>query len=588
MMNEMLNIPPPPDLYIPSEYENWRLEALHLPNVTRAVLAEYLINLNSDIALLRAAQIIGVEKNSKERAISLSARLMCAEEKIFQIYGKYQTAFIVLQNGIFSTDQAPKVVEETIPVLLDLLQEVKGIAKKSFFILEIEMRLSFLVAQSKTVLEDFDGARFLASEALILAHAIDLKTYMFASKSLISWCILMIGNSNEASKIYSELYKSAEREDIKQSNAFHLAFSLFWNCEDQAFVSLIESDVFLEFENDVFYFSKMAHRLKVLALRDMPEKKLEFNSKRINSFVKAHELISHAFQLPFYDDKRKEYFREGKAEFLRFSYNSSSWLANTEKACSCLCSIYAGDYGLALNNLPQINSLSGYPLWAKYLCICATIEAVVRFHTAKFKSSLIFAYKELKAVILKTPILILKQIIEKLQLLFPWCMAFVAQLGEVPELVISAGQSGILRLKTRPIHVYGTDGLRPIQAAEFTASSFGINLNQINRLGGGQLGALVKSLVRPLGKVNYWFEPVSPARLVVILLELAYDAVERGEGETENLFSNAASNTAAQFGIVPQLQQNVQLPWIEELERTVISALTDLKQVGQIWKLADF
>ena len=110
-------LPVVPDLGIATAYEDWRNQSLKIQGVSRKTLADYLVATKTEMGLLRAALILGVEAEHFETAYQLAGQLLCAEDKIIQLYGRYQMAYLTISRGFSSDSQAPLTAQTALPTL---------------------------------------------------------------------------------------------------------------------------------------------------------------------------------------------------------------------------------------------------------------------------------------------------------------------------------------------------------------------------------------------------------------------------------------------------------------------------------------
>jgi hypothetical protein len=471
---------------------------------------------------------------------------------------------------------------------LDLLKQLEGSPKRNILSLELELRICFALSEAYTIIEDFEAAHLYASRMAIIAPTVGLKNFIASGRGLVGWCLLMLGKVEDAASTYKQLLITPDFSHLKLGHTVYFAFASFWNGDDYTLKNLLSPVNLPEIGGDLPDELENAKGFRALTLGlKVDSFDLESRPKRFLSLIKTHMLISEGLQLSPYEGEKKEKFRLARLAVLEYSENSNIWLFGAERALSALCSIRVGDYGLALQSMPRVPNLTDYPLWAKYLTLSTALELAIRHNYSGSEQMLLESYFAIRSLILKTSDSILKQIVEKLQLLTPWSLSFIATLGGVPDYVISAGLASIMHFKSRPIKVYDHEGLRPVQACEFIAGSFDIFQDQNTRLGGGQLEALTKCLKRSYGEHNYWYEPVSPTRLIVILIQAAYAAAtKRGEDSSE-IFSAAALSTAKHFGIVPQIQQTKPLPWLDNLEFAINQALYQYSAIPNIWRVVE-
>jgi hypothetical protein len=585
-VTEIVQFLPLPDLSIPSAYESWRIEALKLPGASRRLLAEHLIEFKTEIALLRAIQIAGVDPNNSDFAFQLSGQLMCSDDPIFRLYGRYQSTFLSSRMYQYTDNQATLTSQTTLPALLELLKAVKNLPKQSTLSLELEMRIHHLISRAYTVLEAFDSAYEYASQFAMLAPAIGLKNFTVTARGMVSWCLLMLGNATAASRIDRTLFENPDLTSYKFESAVSLAFSSFWNGDDDTLKQLLSPASISKMPEIDPSWLETAVGLKALTLQEKFEEfKHEEQPKRFLALMRSHKLLADALKISPFEPEKKEFFRSARAAALEYSNNPRVWLTITERSFHALCSLRIGDYGLAFQNLPKAFDTKEHPLWAKYFNLSTIIEYNMSVQDPEIGSEFLEAYSELKNLMKSTPELILKQVIKKLQLLLPKTLSFMGAAGGVSELITAAGQACIMNLKSRPIRVYEIEGLRPLQAAEFTESAFGIYSMPLGRLGGGQLEALTKCLYRSYGENFFWHEPVSPARLTTALLQAAQAASKERKGDLEKSFFMAAMSTVQNFGIVPQLQQTTKSSFLLALESLINKVLHEASEISDIWKL---
>ncbi len=589
-MTEIIKFPPIPDLSVPSTYEAWYLAACNNSGISKLKLAEYLIEVGSEIALLRAANIIGTDSSNQDLAFELSGKLMCANDIIIRLHGKYQSAWLTIRASFLGAEkdkQAPITVQTALPTLLDLLNQLDSLTKRNQLSLELEMKIYYALAESYIILEEFQSSHLYASKLCMIAPTVGSKRYISAGKGVIALCLLMFGNEMGAISTLRSHLSDPEFSYVKHDTAVQLAYASFWNGDDTSLINLLNDEVLQTIENQVSLYEE-AKGILCLTLRGAD---INFNLKEIPnrtmSLAKSHILISEFLKLPPYDLERKEFLRQARSIILEYSYNQQIWLTGVEKVISSLCSIKCGEYGLASQNLPRATDVLSYPTWAKYLTLSTILESKIRFNFPGSEGQLFESYVLLKNLMNQTPDLLLKQIGEKLQLLTPWAMSFMAVTGGVPEHIVSLGMACILNLKTRLIRVYGKEGLRPLQAAEYTLASFDIEMNQSGRLGGGQLDALTRCLSMPFGENIFWYEPVTPARLIVALITLSQLSFEKGEKYVEQVSSMAALSVTQQFGITPQLQQAAKNDLLIKLEHEINKVLYNHSELQSFWRFID-
>ncbi|NJK44597.1 MAG: hypothetical protein HC933_10205 [Pleurocapsa sp. SU_196_0] len=165
---------------------------------------------------------------------------------------------------------------------------------------------------------------------------------------------------------------------------------------------------------------------------------------------------------------------------------------------------------------------------------------------------------------------IAEQIAAKLALLTPLALAISARWRDCPECVAISGNAGIINLRRRPIQVYGNDGLRPVQAARIILEHFDWDTDFLGNDGGGQLKSLQQALLRPFYNRTCWFQPVSAAFVVFVLLSVR-DALTSPMDRHQLLQS--CRDLKRRFNFVPKLQKVDQIPELEQIERVLDTLL---------------
>ncbi len=571
-------IPPLPDLAVASAYETWRNNSLQIQGVSRSVLAEYLIATETEIGLLRATLILGVEPDKFDMAYQLAGQLLLAEDKVIQLFGRYQAAFLTIRKSFSSDAQAPITVQTAIPTVKHILEQIEALPKRNALALELEMRVYLILSEAYLVVEDYELAHLYASKMAMLAPIVGLQTTIYSARSLVAMCLHCLGKSKSALAMMSELQKDPNNFPFRFQGAVSIAQALLFEGDFTGVLQISAEQT--DATNDLKAHLQTYQLLTLLVIQEnIP---IHLVTNRTASLAKTYQYLTKAFTANLQTDERQTAFRNARLVSSDFAYNPNTWRAGFERILNALCSLRAGDYGLVLPNLPTISQLENYPQWARILGLTTKLEAVLRINSSQVqRTDLLDIALELQHVLSAVEIHVLRQIVDALQLFTPYALACLSVLGNVPEIVIAAGQSAILNLNARPIGVYGQTGLRPLQAAEFTLASFAIPIF-LSRMGGGQLEAFTMCLKRPYGANMFWFDPVPPARLIVALLEAADELPKQRETLQE-----AAQQLYRNFGLLPQLQQTAQIPALNALEKIISKVLFGNARIKDVWHVVE-
>ena len=571
-------LPVLPDLGVAAAYEEWRTTSLKIEGVSRKVLADYLIATNSEIGLLRASLILGVEFGQFETAYQLAGQLLLAEDKVIQLYGRYQMAFLTINKGYTSDSQAPITAQTALPTLSNLLIQLEALPKRNALALELEMRIYLALAQGHLVVEDYELAHSYASRMAMLAPIVDMKSMKYSANSLVAMCLHSLGKTKSAIAIIREQQQDSNNRPYRFYVALNLAHTLFFE-GDFASVLQTTSD---QIEADPALKAQLQAFRAITLLVPNESIQFEFVTNRTAALAKACQYLLIAFSSNLLSEERRIAFRQARLSSSEFVFNANTWLAGFERIFSAICSFRAGDYGLVLPNIPTLEQMIEYPVWAKVFGLATRLEAILRIPMLEnHKNELFGITLELRKVLNQIDIHLLRQICHAMQLYTPFALAWLSALGDLKEIVISTGQNTILQLNSRPIRVYEKAGLRPLQAAEFTIASFGIPVVQ-SRMGGGQLEAFTDCLKRPYGDNLFWYDPVPPARLIVAFLEAADQ-----DPTHQKLYQVTAQRVYQNFGLFPQLQQTTQIPVLNALEGIISKVLFGTASIKDVWHVVE-
>jgi tetratricopeptide (TPR) repeat protein len=568
-----------PDLSNAAAYEAWRNSSLQVARVSRKVLADYLIAQNSEMALLRAALILGVDTGQFDTAYQLAGRLLLSEDKVIQLFGRYQMAFLTIRKGFTHDNQAPITAQMALPSLHELLDAVNKIVKPSPLSVELEMRICLALSEGYLVTEDFAEAQLYASRFALLAPIVGLQTMIYSSRSLVALCLHCLGQTKPALQIFKELYDTPGYDMYRPDTTFDFAHALFFEGDFAHVLKLTVLDNDLD-QGFGAYFQGL--RVCTLQVRDIHIQE-ELLANRFVPLVRMSKKLIQAFSLPLLHEDRQETFRKARAAASSFSYKKTTWRSGFENVLSSVCSIHAKDFGLVLTQLPTLSELQSYPLWGQVLGLSARIELALRInpkleHRIPLMEN-IFALQEL---LNRSDVHLVMQMMPILQLLTPYSLACLSAMNGLNKVFVSLGETAILNLKARPIQVFGKSGLRPLQAAEFTLLSFEISVLP-SRMGGGQLEVFTACLQHPYGENLFWYEPVPPARLILALLEAA-----EHEPVHQELLQSVAQKVYRTFGLLPQLQQTNSIPALNALEAILLKVLYGTAQTKEVWQVVEY
>jgi hypothetical protein len=569
-----------PNFAIPAQYGTWRDSCLK-EGIQRIEISQALEAMGDEFALLRAAQIISVDPPHQSEAHRLAGQLMQSERVVLRWFGRYISTFLVMRGSYCNDLEASIPVEATVHTLHDLLLRLEH-HNHDLLSLELEMNIHLSLAESYSITEDFEPMFVHASKLVTLTPSVGLKNFSFSGKMLLARALLYKGNASSAIEVYKTLNTDELFSRFRFNTDIDLAIALFWSGDFLNVSQTLQPHVdgslgsseLVEAAKNLLVMT-LFHTFQKIAFEQLPN--------RASVIGQAHLALHNALQTSPLEDSRKAMFREARNQIAHTIYNQNTWLTSFERSFATLCSLRAGDYGVALRSLPKLDTHHQQPLWPEALSHFVTLETALRIPFATGKNSLYEkSILSIQTLLERTSPLALQRILPTLQLLTPYALAFIAGLGGIDEIVVQAGMNCIINLKMRPANVYGATGLRPVQIVEMTLEAFGIGQLGETKAGGGQTEGLRISLYRTFGETAYWFEPVLPSRLIVGLIEAAH-VVTLPEWLREAC-QRAAFSVGRSFGMMPVLQKVSAPRVLTALEEEITRALYGNLDASRIWQ----
>lgn len=155
--------------------------------------------------------------------------------------------------------------------------------------------------------------------------------------------------------MYLELHSDPAFESLKSHTTINLSLALFWSGDFTGAALVLRDHLSSETPQTESELNQCAKCVRAMTLEGSPVNiRFDVVPNRLFMLAQAHLLWQQACSVsPFSDEKRSRY-RDAKARIAQAVYNSDSWAATHERAFSALCSMKAGDYGVAVRCLPKL------------------------------------------------------------------------------------------------------------------------------------------------------------------------------------------------------------------------------------------
>jgi tetratricopeptide (TPR) repeat protein len=558
-----------PDLTDPEAFDRWRRAWVGGTQHERSLALQELEARSTPLASLRASMLLTTVDPAQSQR--LATRALCGDETILFLMAKSQLAILSALSS-WKAENPQFSVEPAVAVLEGALAEVNNSSVRNPLVLELMVRLHGILADSYTLLQNFAKAKQHAAEVAILAPAIGLLSFSASSTYQLANVAYYQGDLQEAETLFRQAAENANSSLIISERAQRSrALALADLGDDDGVLDVLDSMV-LEPDTAGFW---QAQSLRFLTLRyEWPHDDsgyLRHTPHTSSALVTCFRAMIEADHYP--PDQPHE-IRQALAKAFEALHpllqSSIGWRKLDQQVTAAHIAYRLGEYSIAWQRLPSLSEMVHLPIAPRLRAFFVGLEVLER--QLPLTASDLFRYAAAAVDELCTlEGRIAKQLAERFLLTNPVGMALIARFPGCPDLFVAAGHAATINLRTRPISVFGQEGMRPVQAVRYILEAFHCSTDLLGRLGGGQHEALKRTLYRPFHHRQCWYRPV-PALQIAYALFCLID-------ETPDLFVKAQLRRSVQdlnrrFGFVPKLQKMDQLAELEQIER-IMNVLND-------------
>ncbi len=564
-----------PDLSNPNAFDLWRVAILRRSNIELIQAVELLKQIDTPLGYLRAAMLLTVKDSEQSQA--LASRALMSSDQTIHLIAKAHLANLHARKAWTGSDKPQFDAQATPLVLEEILREMKTFRERSPFSIEGELRVHLMLADAYTLNQDFSRTRINAAEAIILAQAMGMESYVLVANYQLANATFYEGNPAAAVALFQRVSDNPAVDPTLAERAIWALTAAFDALGDDDGSELVLNQIVAELGTSDWAYKEVIqfHTLRYpwIQLKDEALKDVENFTAAL---TKIYYWILKALSIsPEETNTLREYYRTAYHEAQRFTQPALGWMRLELQALVGFLLLQIGETGLALQRIPSPDDIAKLPPAKRAFALCVLIEILERA-LPDSAESLTDALRRAAECFADFDERILNQVVARLQLLTPIALALLGRFPGVPDAVLQASDQIIINLNARPITVYGTAGMRPIQAVKYIFQAFNIDTDFLGRSGGGQLQALRQALFRQYHHQESWYRPVTAAQVNFAML-CCRDAVQ--DNRTRLLLQRAIKDLRVQNGYVPKLQKleqpeelNLIQVTLEKLEKSQITA----------------
>ncbi len=584
------DIPVVPDLEDPRAYAKWRDECLELKGVPKAVLAQLLESLGTDIGFVRAAMILGSASSTRTWADSLTSQVIRKNNsRVTYLLAKCVKIHHAASAG-FSTESHSGITSiRAVNVACGILKELASTTERTELHLELEVRTHHALSEAYLLSQEFERATYHASEMMTLAPVVGLDNLVSNAQYQIADARYLQGNLTEAKELLEEILDSPSTQRHMFWNAtIYRALCQYWQGNETAAIAALNT-LDHGLQQEYWWLRHLTFRTATIEnAGDLPKN---------NGLAHALSLFSSAVtkaqsENPEHEESIHEVFRTLGRELHALKQTfGTSWLGTFGRCLEVFASLRSRAPGQIQEAtlLPELGQIESMPISARAFGYAIIIEAacdnLVTARQIGLLGPALEGLVKMLAELARVNPEVEFQVTRKLQLICPFALAMASLWDRAPHHTFELGSDAIINFRQRRIKVYGVSGLRPTHAARITLSAFGRNDLVVCSRGGAQSRDLRRVLHHHYFERLVWFEPIPPARLIASMLVARDDAQSHKMPQAET-FQRAAITAYRTYGIRPKLQQTEEISELEELEEVLVQAIADPLDVNRFADIA--
>jgi hypothetical protein len=555
---------PLPDLTDPQAFDAWRRSCESNLGMSRANIAELLLQVGTHLGDLRAAQLLISPDPMRSR--TLAARALLNENKCVHLMAKAHLATLDVLKAYSGTTSPEVAVQIPILILTKLFDELEGVPRSGFS-LEVKVRIHTTLADALMLKRDFNKAQYHAAETYTLGTALGIESLASLSLYQQSCVEYQAGNLESSLQLLTQTIEHEGTGSILSNRSELLrALSLLALGDDNAVEQML---------NYTKYTREEILRADALCIKFLT---LRYDWFQDNDFFKqapnglAQQVLCWKYILlaqktnPENFEERNEYFNKAQSYLHDVKQTALGWGRIHQRTLSAFISLSAHEAGIALQKSPSFSEIKILPLSHKIFSLSVKLESLHLFPVSAVRDILETMNLLAESIQSVTPH-VLTQIVQRMQLLTPSALVLISRFFTTSDALKNFADECLLNLKTSTVHVYGKKGLRPMHAENLILESFGRNPKDSRRLrGGGQIEGYKNVLYREYHNRKTWFKAICSARIAFTLLCCAEFS---GDEATKRHLYRSVKDMQNRFGFIIHNERSVFFSELQKIEKTL-------------------
>ncbi len=206
-----------PDLNDPRAFDLWRVATLRRSSAELIQAVELLKQIDTPLGYLRAAMLLTV-KDSEQSQV-LASRALMTNDQTIHLIAKAQLANLHARKAWSGSDKPQFDAQATPLVLEEILREMKTSRQRSPLSIEGELRVHLMLADAYTLNQDFSRTRTNAAEAIILAQAVGMESYVLVANCQLANATYYEGDAATAAALFKRVSDDPATDPILSEHA---------------------------------------------------------------------------------------------------------------------------------------------------------------------------------------------------------------------------------------------------------------------------------------------------------------------------------------------------------------------------------
>jgi hypothetical protein len=551
-------VPALPNLEVFNEWEAWRIHCLGQLKLSRLALGQMALATGTELGVLRASTVLAVEEGSRAESGRLAMLLMRSTDPLMRLWGKFQLAYMKMLAGYTAGNDPELSGLGVVAVLQGILEDLNGLTDTRLLSFELQLRLSNALADAFILADRYSEARKHAAECLLLAEQLGVDQLVNHAKYQLARIEYWEGSVTETINVLS--FMKSAKSNFANSVVHLTSLGLYADAlhflgnTDEALRNI---DYLRDYLGDWSgQVRAAAFGIQVFSLRNTAyfteNNLIEYAANDAKPLISFWLQCATFFSLhPNKKTRRTEIAHAMRLDLRSVQSQFQSWSFIYVNILAAYASMLAGDLGIAQRSLPSMEKITQSPPWVRCLGFAVTLEVYARTFLPGSGKQMLDAMQNLLASLLDLDNNIEHQVAEFLALLTPLSTSMLSLSPDCPPATRHFGSQAILNMETRPVSVYGSAKLSPVQASDMLLSWLGYSASQKSNLSKKNLDDFESTFLLPFYDHCFWREAVPAAILAYLYVSIAH------ESRSREFYIDLAKNAIKKYGTIPLLKDEM-------------------------------